>query len=100
MQQTIETVFGTVAVFLAGVVLVGALAVAVLAEGYYLVGFGIRLYSRCSEILHQIRSKPQHTPLDQDKHVRTVEDARHTRDDPRPHSERDGSSTNNPDVKR
>jgi hypothetical protein len=84
MQQTIETIFGTVAVFLAGAVLVGALAVVVLAEGYYLVGFGTRLYWRCREILHQIRSKPQDGQPDGEEPVRPPGDAAHSlRDKPR-----------------
>jgi hypothetical protein len=57
MQQAIQAVLGAVAVFLAGVVVLGALAAVVLAEGYYLVGFATRLYWRCRENLDQIRRR-------------------------------------------
>jgi hypothetical protein len=76
MQQTIQAVLGAVAVFLAGVVVLGALAAVVLAEGYYLVGFGTRLYWRCKENLDQIRGNRRGTSSDRDQPGRQLD---HTR---------------------
>jgi hypothetical protein len=55
MQQTIQTLIAAVAALLAGAVVVGALAVLLLAEGYYIVAFGTRLYWRCRESMRQVR---------------------------------------------
>lgn len=63
MQQTIQAILGAVAAFLAGVVLIGALAVLIVAEGYYLIGFSTRLYWRWKESLRQARRDIQEGPL-------------------------------------
>jgi hypothetical protein len=54
MQQTLQTIFGMIAILLAGMAVVGALAMLVVAEGYYLVRFWTRLYWRY-EALRQAR---------------------------------------------
>jgi hypothetical protein len=55
MQETVQAFLGAVAVLLAGVLVVGALAMLVVAEAYYLAGFWIRLYWRCKECARQVR---------------------------------------------
>jgi hypothetical protein len=49
MHQTAQAIVGAVAALLAGVVVVGALAMLIVIEGYYPVGFWTRLYWRCKE---------------------------------------------------
>jgi hypothetical protein len=66
MQETVQAILGALAALLVGVVVIGALAVLIVVEGYHLVGFGTRLYWRCKESLRQFRSEaaapmlPQH----------------------------------------
>lgn len=57
MQQSVQAVLGALAALLVGVVVVGALAMLIVVEGYYLVGFGTRLYWRCKESMRQLRGE-------------------------------------------
>jgi hypothetical protein len=55
MEQTVEGFLGAVVRLLTWALVVGLLAVLLVAEGYYLVGFWSRLYWRCRETLRQAR---------------------------------------------
>jgi hypothetical protein len=63
MQQTVQAFVGAMAVLLAGVAVVGALALLIAVEGYYLVSFGTRLYWRCKESLRHLRVELGTPPL-------------------------------------
>jgi hypothetical protein len=69
MQQTIQAILAAMAALLAGMAVVGALAVLILAEGYYIVGFGTRLYWRWKESMRQVHRDLQETlASSQDRH--------------------------------
>jgi hypothetical protein len=57
MQQSVQAILGALAALLVGLVVVGALAVLIVVEGYYLVGYGTRLYWRCKESMRQLRGE-------------------------------------------
>jgi hypothetical protein len=55
MEDTVQAFVGVVAGLLAGVAVIGALAMLIVVESYYLAGFSTRLYWRCKESLRQVR---------------------------------------------
>jgi hypothetical protein len=59
MQEAIQAILGAVAALLAGLVLIGALAMLIVVEGYYLVGFSTRLYWRWKESVRQAGILPE-----------------------------------------
>jgi hypothetical protein len=68
MQQTLQAVLGAVALVLAGVAVIGALAVLIVVEGYHLIGFSTRLYWRWRESLCQARRDAQESfPSEQEQ---------------------------------